>query len=523
MPLTPRLANHTLPILDLPSPKNKSVVTQGKSDADVPAFLTPFSDRGNLPYHRTAKYVLAQTRKREANIIRAPPSEIRVRKKRVSKEKTNLCVLTLQRNLGKAVYAATLAELPDFKTPPQLNNSSDDDDGWWGDKVSPPENHKRLPKYADGVFDMDDVDGEGEDEETVDQARWTAQSGGSGIGLGLTFEKTPQIRTSSITIPSQSRGTVLDFSTSDPTVRQSSQSSLRSGLGLAESPLASPSLDFMGTSQPRSGLHTNADDESLSPPSWLSKGKNLSRTPSPASPKLLTPEYDDDVELPVLAKEKYKQRPVRGFTPMPGASLRRQPSSDEEEDDRPLRPRLFRKDKGKGKAKAVDVKIEPEVEPYIPSVAEQNAELELDYADFTAMAANFGYDSAEDAMMQYVLEQSRLETRGSPKEDLGDSPGASGSRNRRLPWISEEVEDDSVSYPASDSMGHESTPKKSSSALVWTEPLTPEAFSMSGPYDTPDSSSSTDDKWETRVNEETPASTDYDSPLNQVGHYRFRS
>jgi hypothetical protein len=417
MPPTPRMAKATLP-----SASNIGRAIFGKmpnEDADdAPAFLTPFKQRKTHPYNRSADYVLAQVRKREAGMNRPPPGTIRPRRKRAQREITNLCVFTLQRNFSKALLDAHTPpkEQKKLPTPPGIDHAPPAEIPWWGDRISPPTEHLQLYGNTDDDDDSDYPEDE-DDDDVQDRGLWAEQSYGIGLGLGLgtgfDFRFPSQPQTSSARSLPQAERFVDPHSPSPPLTRTPSGKGVPRAVPAAGVDALSPALDLA--------------DRSF----------GTSSTPSPGSPEIVTPEFDQETgRRTVLVKENYKERPGQAG-PMFNHPWYTQPlcddDEDEDDDERPLWPRPVKKDKGKGRALPEDIEesstsTRPEEAPVIniPSHIPIDPSLS-DEVNYSLMADFFGVD-AEELAMQYMLEMSKLDT-GKAVETLecGDSPGASGS------------------------------------------------------------------------------------------------
>jgi hypothetical protein len=409
MPPTPRLAKATLlprsqfgKQLEYPDAPPK-----GGSSDDTPAFLTPFNQRRTHPHDRSAEYVLAQTRKREASIIRTPPGTMRPRKKRAQREITNLCIFTLQRNFSKALLDTQLSPTPkqQLPLPPVADHAPPDESPWWGGQLSPPSKRSQLPDSGDEENDSD-VDDYEDDYEMEDRGLWAEQSYGIGLGLGL--------------------GVGFDFKV--PSLpREYSGGSLPDKFGDQHSP--SPPL--VRTPSDKGKTRASVSFNGLSPALDLAdRPKNGTLTPSPTSPEVVTPEFDTETGKR-LVKENYKEHPGSMFN---GPWNLRLPPAEEDDDDRPYwsRPPI-KKDKGKGRAvpeideqptgpetlDEVPAIIIPDFIPIDPS--------QSDEVNYGALADAFGVD-ADELAMQYMLEMSKLDM-GKTAEEIacGDSPGASGS------------------------------------------------------------------------------------------------
>jgi hypothetical protein len=459
MPPTPRLAKATLPPpsrfgkqLQYPDPPPK-----GASSDDI-AFLTPFAQRRTHPHDRSAEYVIAQTRKREANIIRTPPGSIRPRKKRAQREITNLCIFTLQRNFSKALLDTQLSPIPkeQLPLPPVADHAPPDESPWWGGRLSPPSKHSQLPKSSDEENDSD-VDDYEDDYEMEDRGLWAEQSYGIGLALGL--------------------GVGFDFKV--PSLpREYSGGSLPDKFGDQHSP--SPPL--VRTPSDKGKSRVSVSFNGLSPALDLAdrpqKGGPL--TPSPTSPEVVTPEFDTETGKR-LVKENYKEHPGSMFN---GPWNLRLPPAEEDDDDRPhwSRPPI-KKDKGKGRA-VPDIDEQPpapETLDEVPAIIIPDFisidPSQSDEVNYGALADAFGVD-ADELAMQYMLEMSKLDM-GKTAEEIacGDSPGASGSG---LPhchsWT--EDEDSDVDVEMSD---ESSGPSRSSSSdnLVELSSTTPPTTSTS--------------------------------------------
>lgn len=429
MPPTPRLKNMAPPGLPKHNPESENSV-----DPDtMPAFLTPFAQRGEIathPYHRSAEFVLAETRKREASIVRPPPGTVRVRRRRAPKEVENLCVFTLQKNFSKAVQQAESPQ-PKVVTPP-VEDASPPADAWWGGRVSPPGKQSPLDNYSQ--IRHIEVSDDDEDEEMEDRSMWASQTHGLGLGLGLGFN---------LELPLMTRTT-----SSRPVPRP------RPGVD-SNSPSPPLSRTPSGTGLPRS--LSAGDLSALSPALPLGDGpKEGSMTPSPTTPEIVTPEFENESgERKVMVKEKYREGPGRSIAPMFGHSWGRNPSDDDDDDDdRPLMPRPTKKDKGKGKAPAVD-DTQDDSES-MPSLTPDVGSGDSDEVDYQALADAFGIDDVEEVMMQYALERSRQETTmKSRKEACGDSPGASTSRSPPSQGFDTDVEMEDATPNTDSTSSHE--------------------------------------------------------------------
>jgi hypothetical protein len=412
MPPTPRLAKATLPP---PSRFGKQlqypdVPPKGASSNDTPAFLTPFNQRVTHPHDRSAEYVLAQTRKREASIIRTPPGTMRPRKKRAQREITNLCIFTLQRNFSKALLDTQLSPTPkqQLPLPPVVDHAPPDESPWWGGRLSPPSKHAQLPKNSDEENDSD-VDDYEDDYEMEDRGLWADQSYGIGLGLGL--------------------GVGFDFKV--PSLpREYSARSLPEKFGGQHSP--SPPL--VRTPSDKGKTRASVSFNGLSPALDLAdrppKGGPL--TPSPTSPEVVTPEFDTETGKR-LVKENYKEHPGSTYNGYNGPWNLRLPPAEEDDDDRPFWAKPTKKDKGKGRAAP-----EFDEQPPVPKTLEEVPAITIpdfipidpnqsDEVNYGALADAFGVD-ADELAMQYMLEMSKLDM-GKNAEEIacGDSPGASGS------------------------------------------------------------------------------------------------
>lgn len=453
MPPTPRAAHATLPKMGtyggkhFPAPGMAETTT---SLDDMPAFLTPFRERQTHPYSRSADFVLAETRKREASIKRPPPGTIRPRKKRAQREITNLCVFTLQRNFSKALQDALDAPMPSRKlrVPPDIADDPPVEMPWWGKQSSPPKGHQQLEdssndeRLEDSEAENEDEDDteDDDDDELKDRGLWAAQSYGVGLGLGLGFDlKAPPTSVSSGSI-SRVGFNVDPDSPRPPLVR-------------------TPSDKAVSRTKITTGFDT------LSPALDLADGlPGMSLTPSPTSPDIVTPEFEQETgKRTVLVKENYKENPGLGMGMFNGSWNRAIPSREEDDndDDRPLWPRPTKKDKGKGRAipDAVEeppISTSPEKPDDVPTIVIP-AHMPIDPSqsdelNYEALAEAFGVD-ADELAMQYMLEMSKLDTgKTAQKVECGDSPGASGSG---LPpchsWMDDVDMDETVSdyHPSS--------------------------------------------------------------------------
>jgi hypothetical protein len=419
MPPTPRLKNLAPPGLSKPSRGSGET-----TDPDtMPAFLTPFANRGEIathPYHRSAEFVLAQTRQREASIVRPAAGSTRPKKRKGKEE--NFYVTTLQRAFSKAIQQAE-SPRPRVVTPPAADLSPPEDP-WWGDRLSPPGKSASLEKYSE-VHHIEVADDDDDDTEMEDRSLWAAQTHGLGLGLGLGFNLELPLMTrttSSRPVPRPQRG-VDENSPSPPLTRTPSGNGLPRSLSAGDLSALSPALPLDGV-------------------------KQGSMTPSPTTPEIVTPEFENDsAERKVLVKEKYREAPGRSIEPFFGHSWgRRSPPSDEDDDDddMPLMPRPTKKDKGKGKAVVAD---EGQDDPsQVPSLIPDTGN--PDGVDYEALAEAFGLDDVEEVMMHYALERSRQEaTMRLQKEVCGDSPGASTSRSPPSPTFATDVEMEDAATP----------------------------------------------------------------------------
>ena len=454
MPPTPRLAKATLP---QPSRFGKQlqypdVPPKGASSDDI-AFLTPFAQRRTHPHDRSAEYVIAQTRKREANIIRTPPGSIRPRKKRAQREITNLCIFTLQRNFSKALLETQLSPIPkeQLPLPPVADHAPPDESPWWGGRLSPPSKHSQLPGSSDNENDGDVEDDE-DDYEMEDRGLWAEQSYGIGLGLGL--------------------GVGFNFKV--PSLpREYSARSLPEKFGDQHSP--SPPL--VRTPSDRGKPRASVSFNGLSPALDLAdRPKNGPLTPSPTSPEVVTPEFDTETgKRTVLVKENYKEHPGSVYNGYNGPWNLRLPPAEEDDDDRPFWAKPTKKDKGKGRAV-------PEIDeqPPVPEVLDEEPPITIpdfipidpsqsDEVNYGALADAFGID-ADELAMHYMLEMSKLDM-GKTAEEIacGDSPGASGSG---LPPCHSWTEDEDVEMSDESSVPSNSSSSDNLLGLSSTTPPT---------------------------------------------------
>jgi len=448
MPPTPRLARATLPP---PSQLGKQLrypdaPDKGGSSDDTPAFLTPFTQRKTHPHNRSAEYVLAETRKREASKARTPFGTFRPRKKRAPPgEITNLCIFTLQRNFSKALLDTQPSPTPKAKlpSPPCVDQAPPDESSWWGGRLSPPLKHAHL---FDGEDEENDGDAEEDEDdyETDDRGLWAEQSYGIGLGLGLGVGF--DFKVPSLPREYPARSLPEQYSPSPHSIRTpSDQTKPRVSVSFAG---LSPAVDL------------------------VHRPKDSALTPSPTSPEVVTPEFDTETgQRTVLVKENYQEHPGSMFT---GPWNLRRPPAEEDDDDRDFwSRRATQKDKGKGRAVSevnenppvsetkVSVIAVPDFIPLDPS--------QSDEVNYGALAEAFGVD-ADELAMQYMLEMSKLDM-GKTTEEVacGDSPGASGSG---LPPCHSWSEDEDIDVDMSDSS---SGPSRSSSSdnLLGLSSITP--------------------------------------------------
>jgi hypothetical protein len=155
--------------------------------------------------------------------------------------------------------------------------------------------------------------------------------------------------------------------------------------------------------------------------------EDMTTTPSPPTPDIVTPEFDLKTgQLQSLKDNKAWPKLVRSgpnwvrSTPVDNDLSEAQVEEDEE--DRPLRHRPSRRDKGKGKA--VEATPVPSRSPSPELVTNEGFDLEK-------AISMYGIEVAEELQVQYVLEISRLRTQLAGNEAVriacADSPGASGS------------------------------------------------------------------------------------------------
>lgn len=179
--------------------------------------------------------------------------------------------------------------------------------------------------------------------------------------------------------------------------------------------------------------HTVPEDEGFDRVIQRPRGpQDLIGTPSPPTPEVITPEFDDEEHL--LARDDHRSwpRPTRAVAQEAEYDWSKDlakivkekygSSADEEDDeDKPLRPK---RDKGKGKAPAPPAPIEPST---ILPTTEKDIEEEM---------ALYGIETREELHMQYALEASRIQEQTELDKDVRaryrDSPGASGSGSPRL-------------------------------------------------------------------------------------------